>query len=121
MECDASNIAVGEVLSQEGMSVSFFSERLNEAKSRYSSHDLELYALVQALKKWRHYLLPKEFVVYIDNQALSYINVQDKLNLRHIKWMELLQSYTFTIKHKKRFNNKVVDALSRRFLTIQEI
>jgi hypothetical protein len=81
VECDASNIVVGAVLSQEGRPVAFFSERLNEEKSRYSSYDLELYALVQALRKWRHYLLPKEFVVYTDNQALSFINTQEKLSL----------------------------------------
>ena len=77
-------------MSQEGSLVTFFSERLNEARTRYSTYLLELYALVQALKKWRHYLLPKEFVVFIDNKALSFINSQEKLSLRHIKWMEFL-------------------------------
>ena len=74
VECDANKIVVGEVLSQEGRPMEFFSERLNEAKIRYSTYDLELYALVQALKKWRCYLLPKEFVVFTNNQALSFIN-----------------------------------------------
>lgn len=101
VECDASNIAMRGVLSQEGRPIGFFNERLNEAKSRYSSYALEPYALVQALRKWRHYLFPKEFVVFIYNKALRFINTQDKLSLRHIKWMECLQSYTFTIKHKK--------------------
>ena len=65
MECDVSQVVIGEVLGQEGRLVAFFNERLNEAKSRYSSYDLELYALVQALRKWRHYLMPKEFVVIL--------------------------------------------------------
>lgn len=101
LECDASGIVVGGVFSQEGRPVAFFSEKLNEEKKRYLAYDLELYALVQSLKKWRHYLLPKEFVVFIDNQALSYIKTQEKLRNRHLKWMEYLQSFTFTIKHEK--------------------
>ena len=65
--------------------------------------------------------MPKEFVVYTDNQALSYINTQEKLSNKHLKWMEYLQSFTFTIKHKKGQFNKVADALSRKLLTVQEI
>ena len=101
--------------------MAFFSEKLNETKQKYSTYDLELYAMVQSLRKWRYYLLPKEFVVYTDNHALSFLNRQEKLNHRHMKWIEFLQAYTFTIKHKKGETNKVVDALSRRNLTIQEI
>ena len=90
LECDASGLAVGGVLSQEGRPVAFYSEKLNEAKKKYSSYDLELYALVQCIRKWRHYFLPKEFVVFTYNQALSYINTQEKPRNRHLKWMEYL-------------------------------
>ena len=121
IECDASTKAIGGVLSQDGRPIAFFSEKLNEAKQRYSVYDLELYAMIQSLKRWRHYLLPKEFVVYTDNQALSYLNRQEKLNQRHMKWMEFIQAYTFTIKHKKGVTNKVADALSRRNLLVQSI
>lgn len=120
-ECDASNIEVGVVLSQDNRPVAFFSEKINDAKNKYSSYDLELYALFQDLRKWRHYLLPKEFVVYTDNQALSFLNSQDKLSHRHVKWVEYLQSNTFSIKNKKGQCNKVADALSRRLLTVQEV
>ncbi|XP_059076725.1 uncharacterized protein LOC131875989 [Cryptomeria japonica] len=121
VECDSSNRAIGGVLSQEGRPVAFFTENSNEAKQKYSTYDLELYAMVQALRKWRHYLPPKEFIVFTDNHALSFLNRQEKLHHRHVKWMEFLQYYTFTIKHKKGVANKVADALSRRSLTIQEV
>lgn len=77
-------------MSQEGRPVAFFSEKLNDAKQKYSVYDLELYAMLQSLKRWRHYLLPKEFIVFTNNQALSFLNSQDKLSQRHIKWMEFM-------------------------------
>ena len=80
VECDASGNAIGAVLSQEGKLVAFFSEKLNDAKREYSMYDQELYAIVQALKKWRHYLIPKEFVLYTDKKVLQYLGSQQKLN-----------------------------------------
>jgi hypothetical protein len=77
--------------------------------------------VIQALKKWRHYSIPKEFVLYSDNQALQFITRQEKLNQRHAKCVEFMKNFTFVIKHKfSRSVNKVADALSRRSLVIQE-
>ena len=90
VDCDASGTTIGAVLSQEGRPIAYFSEKLNDAKGKYSIYDQEFYAIVQALKKWRHYLLPKEFVLYTDHQALQYLNSQGKLNQRHLKWVEFL-------------------------------
>jgi hypothetical protein len=70
VNCDASGSTIGEILSQEGKPITLFSEKLNETKRKYSIYDQEFYAIIQVLKKWRHYLLPKEFVLYIDHQAL---------------------------------------------------
>jgi hypothetical protein len=68
-----SGFAIGVVLSQDDRSVTHFSEKLNEVKIKYSTYDKEFYAVILALKKWRHYLVPKEFVLYSDNHALEFV------------------------------------------------
>ena len=123
VKCDASGSAIVAILSQEGKPFAFISEKLNDEKWKYYVYDQEFYAIVQALKKWRHYLIPKEFVLYIDHKTLQHLGSQHKLNQRHMKWVEYLQSFTFVIKHKSGVTNKVVDALSRRhsFLTEMKV
>ena len=64
--------------------------------------------------------MPRELVLYSDNHALQYIMQQPKLNLKHVKWVEFLQRFTFVLKHISGQSNKVVDALSRRLLIVQE-
>ena len=80
VECDASGSTIGFVLSQEGKPITFFSDNLNDDKRKYSMYDQEFYAIVQALKKWRHYLIPKEFMLSTDHKALQYLESQYKLN-----------------------------------------
>jgi len=113
VECDASGVGIGGVLSQERHPVAYFSEKLNEAKQKYLTYDKEFYTVVQALHYWRHYLLPQEFVLYFDHEALCYLNSQKKLNHRHGHWVEYLQAYSFVLEHKSGIENKA-DALSRR-------
>eukprot|EP00253_Pinus_taeda_P006315 PITA_06315 len=120
VRCNASGTAIGTVLSQEDRRVAFFSEKLNESRQMYSSYDKEFYAVVQALKHWRHYLLGNEFVLFFDNSALQYVTQQHKLNNKHAKWVEYLQSFTFVLKHISGQANKVANALSRRALLLQE-
>jgi hypothetical protein len=93
---------------------------LNETKRKYSTYDKEFYTIIQALKKWRHYLVPQEFFLYNDNQALQFITRKEKLNERHAKWAEFMQNFTFAIKHIVGNANKVVDVLSRRCLILHE-
>ena len=125
VDCDASGTMIGAILSQEGIYVAYLSEKLNDAKKLciYYVYDQEFYVIVQGLKKWRHYLLPKEFILYTNHLALQYLNSQRKLNQRHLKWVEFLHSYTFVLKHRSGKSNKVIDSLSRRqlFLTKMQI
>ena len=107
-------------MSQDNRPISYFSKNLNETKRKYSTYDKYFYAIIQALKKWRHYLVPQEFVLYNDNQALQFITRQEKLNQRHAKWVEFMKIFTFVIKHIVGNANKVVDALRRRCLILQE-
>ncbi|XP_038979894.1 uncharacterized protein LOC120110006 [Phoenix dactylifera] len=114
VDCDASNVGIGAVLSQEGRPIAFFSAKLGDGRKNYSTYDKEFYAIVEALRHWRHYLMTKEFVLYSDHEALRFLNTQHKLSARHAKWIEFLQSFTFTIRHKAGSLNQVADALSRR-------
>ena len=64
------------------------------------TYDKEMYALVRALETWQHYLLPKEFVIHTDHESLKHLKGQNKLNKRHAKWSEFLESFSYVIKYK---------------------
>jgi hypothetical protein len=114
IECDAS----GVVLLQERRPSAYFSEKFNGARLNYSTYDKEFYALIRALEVWQHYLLPKEFVVHIDHESFKYIKGQSKLNRRHAKWVEFMESFPYVIKYKKGQVNVLCNALSRRHVLI---
>jgi hypothetical protein len=116
VRCDAS----GVVLSQDNILVSYLSENMNENNINYSMYDKEFYDIIQALKKWRHYLVPQEFVLYSDNQALQFITRHEKLNRRHEKWVAFMKNFNFVIKHIVGNAYKVVDALRRICLILHE-
>ena len=64
VKCDSSGVAFGAALNQEDMPITYFSEKMNDAKQKYSSYDKDFYAIVQAMKNWRHYLMPRQFEFY---------------------------------------------------------
>ena len=82
------------------------------------THDLELAAIVHALKMWRHYLMGRKFVPMTDHCGLRYLFDQPKLNARQARWMAFLSEFDFEIKYIKGKENKVADALSISMKTI---
>jgi hypothetical protein len=70
---------MGEVLMQYHKLVCHHSETFNQCVVNYPTHDKELYALVQSVKKWKNYLLGKEMIIHIDHQTLQYLQAETKL------------------------------------------
>jgi hypothetical protein len=121
LECDASGVGIGGLLMQGGKPVAYFSEKLNGPTLNYSMYDKEFYALVRSLETWQHYLWPKEFIIHSDHEPLKYLRMQNKLNRRHAKWVEFIESFPYIIKHKKGKDNVIADALSRRYTMLSQL
>ena len=111
---DASGQAIGGVLSQEGKPIAFESRKLRLHELNYPTHDLELLAVVHALKLWRHYLLGHRCYLHTDHKSLKWIFTQTDLNMHQRRWMEVLCEYDFGIEYKPSKENLVADALSRK-------
>ena len=112
--CDASRARLGCVLMQSGRVVAYGSRQLKNHEQNYPTHDMELAAIVFALKIWRHYLYGEQFEVYSDHKSLKYIFTQRDLNMRQRRWMEFLEDYDFTLHYHPGKANVVADALSRK-------
>ena len=94
---DASHQGLGCVLMQDGKVIAYGSRQLKPHELNYPTHDLELAAIVFALKIWRHYLFGEKFDLFSDHKSLKYLFSQKELNIRHRRWMELLKDYDFTL------------------------
>ena len=82
---------------QSGRVVGYGSRQLKNQEQNYPTHDLELAAIVFALKAWRHYLYGEQFEVFSNRKSLKYIFMQRDLNMRQRRWMEYLEDYDFTL------------------------
>jgi hypothetical protein len=112
--CDASGSGLGCVPMQEGRVIVYASRQLRRHEEHYPTHDLELAAVVHALKIWRHYLLGNTCHLYTDHKSLKYIFTQSELNMRQRRWLELIKDYDLEIHYHPGKANVVVDALSRK-------
>lgn len=114
IETDASDYAVGAVLTQHGHPVAYHSETLSDAVHKYPMYDKEMYSIFQDCQQWKHYILSKETVIHIDHRPLQFMQTQGKLqNDRHQKWSTYLQQLHLNIKYKKGITNRVADCLSQ--------
>nr|GFC02906.1 retrotransposon protein, putative, Ty3-gypsy subclass [Tanacetum cinerariifolium] len=105
---------LGYVLMQHGKVIAYASRQLKPYEVNYPTHDMELAAVVFALKIWRHYLYGESCDVFTDHKSLKYIFTQRELNMRQRRWLELLKDYDTNIQYHPGKANVVADALSRK-------
>ncbi|GJW20529.1 putative reverse transcriptase domain-containing protein [Tanacetum coccineum] len=110
--CDASHQGLGAVLMQREKVIAYASRQLKPHEENYTTHDLELGAVVFALKIWRHYLYGTKCTVFTDHKSLQHILDQKELNMRQRRWLELLADYDCEIRYHPGKENVVADALS---------
>ncbi|GJT91560.1 ty3-gypsy retrotransposon protein [Tanacetum coccineum] len=110
---DASGVAIGAVLSQRDKPISFFSKKLCDRMQGNSTYIRELYAITEAIKKWRQYLLGRKFRVYTDHHSLKHLLTQSIQTPEQHKWLTKLLGYDFEVYYKPGKENRVADALSR--------
>ncbi|GJY66666.1 reverse transcriptase domain-containing protein [Tanacetum coccineum] len=112
--CDASIKGLGAVLMQREKVIAYASRQLKIHEKNYTTHDLELGAVVFALKIWRHYLYGTKCTVFTDHKSLQHILDQKELNMRQRRWLELLSDYDCEIRYHPGKANVVADVLSRK-------
>ncbi|KAI3744341.1 hypothetical protein L1987_57420 [Smallanthus sonchifolius] len=111
---DASKLGLGCVLMQRGKVIAYASRQLKTHEANYPTHDLELAAVVFALKIWRHYLYGTKCTIYTDHKSLKYFLDEKDLNMRQRRWLELVKDYDCEILYHPGKANVVANALSRK-------
>jgi hypothetical protein len=112
--CDASRQGLGCVLMQNEKVIAYASCLLKPHEKNYPTHDLELAAIVHALKIRRHYLIGNKCHIFTNHKSLKYIFTQPDLNLHQRRWLELIKDYDIEIHYHPEKANVVADALSRK-------
>ena len=97
------------------------SQKLKEHEQNHPTHDLDLAAIIHALKMWRRYFMGNKFIMNTYNMSLKYLFDQSGLNSRQAIWLSFLSEYHFKLKHIKGKENKIVDALSSRAHMLYEV
>jgi hypothetical protein len=101
IKTDASDYALGTILTQHGYRVAYHSETLSHFVRNYPTYDKEMYSIVQAYCQWRHYILGKETVIHTNHKPLQVMQTQGKLqNDLHQNWSTCLQQFHLNIKYK---------------------
>ncbi|KAK8625715.1 hypothetical protein V6N13_056876 [Hibiscus sabdariffa] len=113
---DASHSVLGCVMMQRDNVVAYASRKLKPDELNYSTHDLELAAIVFALKIWRQYLYDEKYHMFTDHKSLKYLLTQKDLHLRQKRWMELLKDYDLVIDYHPGKANVVMDALVKNLI-----
>ncbi|GKA75541.1 putative reverse transcriptase domain-containing protein [Tanacetum coccineum] len=112
--CDALHKGLGAVLMQREKVIAYGSHQLKVHEKNYTTHDLELGAVVFALKMWRHYLYGTKCVMFTDHKSLQHILDQKELNMRQRRWLELLSYYDCEIRYHPGKANVVADSSSQK-------
>ena len=111
---DASDVALGGVLSQNDKPIAFTSKTFSGAETNWIIYEKELFAIVYALRKWEHYLLSNNQVTIItDNNAVTYIQNQEKITAKQARWLTYMAQFNYIIIHRPGSQNQVADAISR--------
>jgi hypothetical protein len=111
---DASKNGLGCVLMQDRKVIAYGSRQLKPHEVNYPTHDLELAAVVFALKKWRQFLYGSKCELYTDHKSLKYFFTQKEVNMRQRRWLELIKDYDLTINYTPGKANVLADALGRK-------
>ncbi|GKE67020.1 putative reverse transcriptase domain-containing protein, partial [Tanacetum coccineum] len=112
--CDASHKGLGAVLMHNEIVIAYASRQLRIHEKNYTTYDLELGAVVSALKIWRHYLYGTKCTVFTDHKSLQHILDQKDLKMRHYRWLKFLSDYDCEILYHPGKANVVIDALIRK-------